>query len=381
MQLVYKFNYYGKEFNDLSLISNDLYNQALYQINLHYTNTGKFLRYELLEKLMKTLLNLEGDINYYKLKTQTSQQLLMLLCKNYKSFFKSEEKGKKPPQFRKKKSKNILIYTNQNSSIRDNIIKFSRDLHIKLPQDLNFTQYNQIRVIPKYNYYEIEIVYEKDIQNLDLDYEKYSSIDLGVKFIASLWTKNSTLLINGVDTKAINQFYNKVSAKNKSSNKDDTLNQIYRHNWMKDKLHKISRFIVNQLVKENIGNLVIGYNKEWKQGVKIGKRNNQNFVNIPHRRLIDMISYKCELVGIKVTLVNESYTSKCDGLAFEPLTTQVTYLGKRKFRGLFQSSVGKLINADINGCINILRKVAGDSLVRSMITDSKVLFNPICMNI
>src|SRR5579875_894356 len=101
-----------------------------------------------------------------------------------------------------------------------------------------------------------------------------------------------------------------------------------------------------------------GYNPEWKQAINIGKRNNQNFVNIPHARFIDMLTYKAELVGIRVIITEESYTSKCSFLDNEPIGKHENYAGKRVKRGLFRAADGRLINADVNGSANIIRKVA-----------------------
>jgi putative transposase len=155
---------------------------------------------------------------------------------------------------------------------------------------------------------------------------------------------------------------------------------LFRNCWIEDKLHKISRYIVDFCKSNNIGTIIIGLNKEWKNEINIGKRNNQHFVSIPHSKLIDKIVYKANLLGIEVITHEESYTSKIDHLAFEPLKKQESYLGKRKKRGLFQSSVGKLINADINGAIGIARKVVGDSFIGKII-DSGFVFNPVRINI
>ena len=112
----------------------------------------------------------------------------------------------------------------------------------------------------------------------------------------------------------------------------------------------------------------------------MGKKNNQKFVEIPFSKLIDKITYKGKLVGIDVQTTEESYTSKVDHLAFETLEKQDSYLGKRKKRGLFQSSTNKLINADVNGAIGIGRKVFGDSFVREII-GSGLAFSPVRINI
>ena len=138
---------------------------------------------------------------------------------------------------------------------------------------------------------------------------------------------------------------------------------------------------MNRLITNKIGNLVVGYNKGWKDSINIGKRNNQTFVNISYDKLLKYLKYKCEMSGIKFILSEESYTSKCDGLAGEEIGKHETYLGKRIRRGLFQSSIGKLINADVNGALNIMRKVVGDSEIISKIINSGWLFQPLRVNI
>lgn len=123
----------------------------------------------------------------------------------------------------------------------------------------------------------------------------------------------------------------------------------------------MSRQIADVLVEKNIGTLAVGYNVGWKQNTDMGKRNNQKFVQLPFARLTSYLSYKCKLAGIDFIEHEESYTSKCDAFALEEVCKHEGYLGKRVKRGLFRSSVGKIINADQNGALNILRKVVGDS--------------------
>ena len=134
-----------------------------------------------------------------------------------------------------------------------------------------------------------------------------------------------------------------------------------RDRYFEDVYHKISRQIVNLLIEKKIGTLGVGYNAEWKQKSGMGRKDNQKFVQMPFARLIDYLRYKCEMVGIDFIVQEESYTSKCDALAIEKICSHKEYLGKRIKRGLFISSTGKLVNADQNGALNILRKVVGDS--------------------
>ena len=131
-----------------------------------------------------------------------------------------------------------------------------------------------------------------------------------------------------------------------------------------DYMHKASHFVVKYCLKNNIGNVVIGNNKDWKQNCNMGKRNNQNFVSIPFEKIISMIQYKSEEYGINVIITEESYTSKVDHFANEEMCKHEQYLGKRVKRGLFKSSTGRIVNADTNGAIGILRKVDNIKQVR-----------------
>lgn len=233
----------------------------------------------------------------------------------------------------------------------------------------------------------VEVVYERKEIDLGLDKDNFLSIDLGLNNLCSCISNVGLIpfIVNGRIMKSFNQWYNKKKAKlmsfvgdRGSSNRIRRIT-LFRNCWIEDKLHKISRYIVNFCRSNNIGTIIIGLNKEWKQEINIGRRNNQHFVSIPHSKLIDKIVYKAKLLGINVVIHEESYTSKIDHLAFEPLKKQESYLGKRKKRGLFQSSIGKLINADINGSIGIARKVIGDSFIGKII-DSGFVFNPIRVN-
>jgi IS605 OrfB family transposase len=130
---------------------------------------------------------------------------------------------------------------------------------------------------------------------------------------------------------------------------------------IKDYLHKTSRRIVELMCNNNIGTCFIGHNKDWKQEVEMGKRNNQNFVSIPYSLLINMLRYKIEEKGGVLVELNESYTSKCSFLDNEEICKHETYKGKRIKRGLFLSGSNKALNADINGSLNILKRGIGFS--------------------
>ena len=199
---------------------------------------------------------------------------------------------------------------------------------------------------------------------------------------------NKPILFNGKQIKSKNQYFNKEISKlkskltnNQKSSKQIKNLYIKRNNQLTDIFHKLSRIIVNKLVNNKIGNLVVGYNKGWKDSINLGTRNNQTFVSISYEKLLNYLKYKCEMIGIKLIITEESYTSKCDSLSLESIEQHENYIGKRIKRGLFQSLTGRLINADVNGSINIMRKVVGDSEIISKIINSGWLFQPIRVNI
>ena len=403
MRLAYKFNIGNNEnISSLCKISNNLYNQALYIFRETLSKEDKWLSYFELDSIMKNTKNLDGDINYRLLKAQCSQQVLRILDKNIKSYYKSVQDYKKNtnkykgkpglPNYKKRGSEFNLYYPNQSCKIKDGKIILSKDLSISIPQYEKYSDlikdFKQIRIKPLSCGYKIEIIYEvKDTEVSKGRKEKVTSIDLGIDNLATLISEDFAVLFSGKFVKSYNQLFNKTLAK-LNSIKDlqkikgitKRIKKLYydREQYIEDVFHKISRKIVDLLVDSKITKLVVGYNKGWKQNVNMGKKNNQKFTQIPFARLVSYLEYKCELVGIEIVIHEESYTSKCDFLAFEKIGKHENYLGKRKNRGLFQSSVGKLINADVNGALNIMRKVVGDSFesIRRII-DRGLLFNPV----
>ena len=211
MRLVYKFNNYqnNDELLRLCRISKDLYNQALHIIKTNLKEENRFTFYDELDTVLKVTYNLEGEINYRKLKAQVSQQCLKILDKSVKSYVKSikdyskhKEKYKgvpRLPKYKKIDDYNQLIYTNQSSTIRDGRIYFSRELWISIPQWEDYKErisnFQQIRVNPKNGYTEIEIIYESDVKNENLDQKRFSSIDLGLDNFVTLVTDFSEPII------------------------------------------------------------------------------------------------------------------------------------------------------------------------------------------
>ena len=365
--IIKKSNPLYKELDNMSFLSKNLYNQALYRIRQEFFETGKYLNYS---NIVKQLTQ-ENQVDYVALPRKVSQWVLKQVDYNFVSFFKSlkSEKVKhkaRIPKYLKKNGRNLLTFTNQAISTKE-----LKQGYLKLSGYNNklkvlYTNIQQVRVVPQNNVYVVEIIYNQQEPEL-LSNNNFVGVDIGLNNLATVGGNNiKPVIINGRPLKSINQYYNKKLAKlkarqdkcnnkNVSKRKIETLTRK-RNNKVKDYLHKSSRMLVNHLVSNNVSKVVVGHNKEWKQDTNMDKRNNQNFVQIPFNQFIQMLTYKARLKGIKVVTREESYTSKCSFLDNETIEKHDTYMGKRVKRGLFKSNNGRLINADLNGALNILRK-------------------------
>lgn len=358
-----------KEIDNLSFLSKNLYNQANYRVRQSFINEREYLNYNIIEK------QLQNQTDYKALPAKVSQQILIQLDKNWKSFLASikdysdhpEKYSGRPkiPKYKKKLTgRNILIYTIQAISkkeLKNGIVKLS-GTNIKIKTDKNNIQ--QVRIIPGNREYIIEIVYEKEEINLNLNIDNFISIDIGLDNLATITSnKGMPLIVNGRLLKSINQYFNKEKSRLQSFIGDKgTSRKIVRlankrNKKVSDYLHNASRYIINHCIQNDIGKIIIGKNKQWKSGIEIGKVNNQNFVSIPHAEFIQMIEYKAKLIGIEVLLTEESYTSKCSFIDDEKICKHENYLGIRIKRGLFRTFNNIAINADVNARFNIARKV------------------------
>lgn len=358
------------ECNKLTFASKNLYNQALYNVRQFYFERKKFLNY------FKNYHITKGQEAYKELPTKVSCQTIKMVDQNFKSFFQllknKNVKNKLPKYLDKKSGRFMAKYPKQALGLRtfkkNGAIKLSKT-NIEVKTNIkNWDQIKEVRIIPKGIYFTIEVVYDKPQFGYNPINNKVASIDLGLNNLATVafnCKQDEPFIISGKPVKSINQFYNKrlatfkseliICNKQKSSRKIKELT-FKRNNKIKDYLHKASNNLVNQLVSNGVQTIIIGKNINMKQDINIGKRNNQNFVQSPIFRFADMIKYKAELYGINVQFQEEAYTSKTSFLDMEPIKKQETYQGKRIKRGLFKSKNGTIINADLNGAYNILRK-------------------------
>ena len=363
----------SKHFDELDFLcylSKNLYNVSLYHIRQHYFETGCYLGYNKLNLISNELF----PNDYQALPRKVSQQVQKLVDQNFKSFFnhlKARRNGeivKVPKYLDKENGRQVLTYTSQaisfkNRNVPDGYIRLSG---VSFLIRTNVKSVKFARIVPHKNYITVEIGYEVDCKEKTKN-NNYASIDIGVNNLAAL-TSNvfSPIIINGKPLKSINQFYNKFIA-DESSKHGKWTRRMYsslrkRDNKIKDYMHKASTFIVNHLVENNVSTLVIGQNKGWKQDTKMQKDDKQTFIQIPFSKFINMLKYKCSLNGIDVILQEESYTSKSSFLDQDYICTYgvdddlFSPSGKRIKRGLYRSCDNTLLNADINGSLNILRK-------------------------
>jgi putative transposase len=241
---------------------------------------------------------------------------------------------------------------------------------------------DQVRIVPRNGYYVVEVIYTKEPIQANVDSSFCVGIDLGVTNLAAIASNREGFvprLVNGRLLKAWNQWYNKrvkelkqLLPKTDRERVTRQLEQITntRNRQINHYLHTASKRIIDFLVKEGVGTIIIGKNPLWKQEVNRGRHNNQNFVSIHHARFIDMLTYKAALVGIKVEVTEESYTSKASFLDLDPIPTYLPndeedhiFSGKRIGRRnrLYRTKDGREICADVNGAYNILRKRRPDA--------------------
>ena len=390
--IINKNNINYKNCIEICHLSKNLYNYVNYILRQSFFETKRLpSEYEISTQFAK-----ENQVDFRALPAQVSQQTIKLVFKAWKSFFmalKSYKKDKSKfmsnPKLPKYKSKNgyfVAVFANQSYRIKNQQIHFSKD--ILQPIATKTSTIKQVRIVPNTACFIVEVVYEKDVQVIDKIAGSVAAIDLGLNNSVTFLDNqgNKPFIINGKGIKSYNKNFNKKKAelqsklpKNVYSSRQLLQLNFKRNMFIHNFMHQVSAIIIKELIFRKIETLIIGYNKEWKQNINLGKKVNQSFVQIPYTSFLQKILYKCEEYGINVILTEESYTSKIDHLANEPLSKRDSYLGKRIYRGLFKSGVGKILNADVNGALGIMRKVFPEKVLE-LIRDSGVVYTPVILN-
>lgn len=370
-QIIRPSNPLYKELDHLCFLSKNLYNATLYTIRQHYFETNKY------QSFFTTVKNFtkENQVDFRALPANVSRYTVLLVDQNMRAFFALLKKKKAnqytkpvrlPKYLDKINGRQVVHYNKQFLGLKkDGFVKLSKsDIEFKTKVPKSSIQY--LKLVPCGNHIKVLIGYYKTKKKTKNTQKRIASIDVGQNNLMTV-TSNvfHPIIYNGKPVKSVNQFYNKIKAKEQSrlikENNVDWSKKLskltlWRENQISNYFHKVTHHFVNYCIANDIDTVIIGRNQQWKDNINLGKKVNQNFVSIPFGKLYDLLKYKLELNGINYIETEESYTSKCSFIDREEITHHDSYVGRRVKRGLFRSKDGVKYNADINGSLNILRK-------------------------
>ncbi len=381
---------------ELCHVAKNLTNEAIYNIRQYYFTEGAFLKYE------KNYALLKSSPNYKALNSNMAQQILKEVDGSFRSFFsllKLAKQGRydfkdcKLPHYLPKDGYTTLIIgfvrLNGNKLIlpfSNSFKKTHKPVEIVIPPILLDKEVKEIRIIPKANarFFEIQYIYKAECIQRNLNKNRALALALGINnLVTAVSSDGNSFIIDGRRLKSINQWFNKKNARLQSIKDKQGLGKKTtdrqkaiardRNNKVNDYMNKTARKVIDYCITNDIGTLVVGYNETFQRSSHIGKRNNQNFVNIPYGKLRAKLEYLCELNGIIFVKQEESYTSKASFWDMDTLPVydgdnpkEYQFSGKRIHRGLYKTASGKLFNADVNGALNIMRK--------SSVVDMNILY-------
>ena len=370
--------------------SKDVYNSTLYAMRQHFFKCGERLTYATAYHSVK------NHHSYKSMPTLASQQSMMMVDRAYASFFgllRSKRLGHyvgevKIPGYLDKDGYFPFILPNNKGLWKTEIkVRITPTLKSKyklkefkypIPECIKQHKIKEIRIIPKLDaeYFEIEYVYEVEEPKAS-EGKNCLSIDIGVNNFATCLDEKSgrSFILDGRELKSLNRLYNKTKAQLQSILEKQGKKSSKRIRWLgarrgrqiNDYLNNYSNFILQYCLENDVGFVVIGEGWMAQNGVNHGDKNNQNFVNLPFAKFVQKLKSKLMLNGISFKAREESYTSKCDHLAGEVMCHHDKYLGTRRPRGLFKSSTGIMLNADVNGALGIMLKEGkGKSLITQL---------------
>lgn len=374
--------------DELCWKSKNLYNYGNYIVRQEFINTSKekeqglrenahWIRHYDLCKMLKT------SDPYKDMGSNVGQATLKKLDQAWKAFFQSIKDYSKHPEkylgrpkmpgyLPKETGRYECDLTNDKFRIINGFLYFSwtplkcmnHTFRTAIPEG---TKLMQCRFIPKAEEYEMEIVYQIDVPDIENTSVRIASIDLGIDNLMTITTNCgiNPIVINGKPLKSMNQYYNKQMSKMRSElkkknnaewSKEMQRFTTKRNHKVDDYIHKATKMVIDFCKENNIDTLVCGYNSGWKQESNMGKRENQKFISIPYQNILLRLQYKCETAGIRFLTTQEDYTSGTSFLDGEEPIQENYNKKRRKHRGLFISNNGTCINADVNGSYQILKK-------------------------
>ena len=375
----------------------NLFNEAIYNVRQYYFTESEFLKYE------KNYTLLKNSPNYKALNSNMAQQILKEVDGSFKSFFgllklakqkKYAFKNCKLPYYLPKDGYTTLVIGFVRLNGNQLILPFSnsfkkthKSVEITIPPILLDKTIKEIRIIPKANarFFEIQYIYEAECIQRNLNTNNALALDLGINnLVTAVSNSGQSFIIDGKRLKSINQWFNKENARlqsikdkqhfgRKPTNRQKAVARN-RNNKVNDYMNKTVRRVIDYCIINNIGTLVVGYNETFQHNSHIGKQNNQNFVNIPYGQLRNKLEYLCMLNDIVFIKQEESYTSKASFWDKDNIPVynadnpkEYPFSGRRLHRGLYKTASSKIINADVNGALNIMRK--------SRVVDMNILYS------
>ena len=380
---------YYKVLDNFCFQAKNLHNVALYRLREAYFEYDTSMTYGSIDKVLK----LEKSVDYINMPMAASAQgTLKAVVESWKSFWASVKwynrdpskflgRPKMPKYLHKTKGRSIIYLTNQNVKVKDGILHFPKVFEgLTVPFDFINADIQQVRIVPKNRHFVIEVVYKTQDTAVKPNNSRYLGVDLGIDNFAAVVSNDGSepVLINGKGLKSTNKHWNKrishlrevetamngvwITTKNGKAKVSGQTNQQInltnkRNNQVRDFCHKASKKIIDLAIERGCNTIIVGKNDGWKHESKMSKKVNQSFVQIPHAVLINMLEYKCEKHGLNFFAPNESHTSKTSWLDDEVPQHHEDYAGKRVKRGLFKSANGLFVNADVNGALQIIRKV------------------------
>jgi transposase, IS605 orfB family len=377
----------------MSRKANNLYNQCVYFAK-HSENLSEDLKN--LDKVMKSFPDEHDNYRSFGY-ARCAQQVLRLFQQNLRSYFAAIDDYKKNPtkytgrpcfpKFRKSSDRFQVIFTKQSTKLDDQVVNiaprtFENKLSVKL-RTRSAKKICQVVFTPRNDYFLVYAIYEVDDPIISQTTNKVAAIDVGLSNLATVTfsSENEPILYRS-DLMKINRDFNRltsnyVSILKKTQNKDTSKRRKrYSEKYsglIEDRLHKLSREIINDLSHRGVSTVIVGKNTGQKINNKF-----KNFVQVPLFRLIEMIKYKAELAGITFVQVNESYTSGTSFLDNELPTKEYYDKSRRKFRGLFLSNDSKRINADVNASFQIMKKVYREFTYTNSVKYANPIVKTIC---
>ncbi|NEP80414.1 MAG: IS200/IS605 family element transposase accessory protein TnpB, partial [Okeania sp. SIO3B3] len=334
---------------------------------------------------------LKSNPHFKAMRSACAQQTLHSVIESFNSYaklasmYKNGELTEKPrpPKYRKKGGLAVVSYPARWVKLVNGMLKFPLGNQVKawfgidhfllpMPSNLDFKQIKEFRFVPRNNCFYLEFAYNQpEPDQAQPIAENVLGIDPGLNnWLTCVSNVGKAFIVDGRKVKSQNQWYNKQLAKIKQGKAGDYWDEKLaaitekRNRQMRDNVNKAARFVINWCLEHQISTVIFGWNKGIKDGINIGSKNNQNFVQIPTAKLKARIAQLCQQHGLNFVLSEESYTSKASFLdddflpAFGEKPEKWRPSGKRVKRGLYRSASGQVINADCNAAANILRKVS-----------------------